>query len=807
MDISANNSMPSQKLSMSKKTDTWRESNINGALALIFNHNNSRRSSKYRKKINYDLYNGKINKSDLEYVTNPLGISNVEFPAQIQPYDVWSPIFNLLFGEEVKRPFNFIVKSINEDAISEKEEGRKQIILQKLQELLVSSQEEMPETPEELKKYMSYSEQDMREVTASHLLNYLRKDLRLEQVFAKGWEDALLAGEEIYAIESIASEPCVRRCNPLEIHCLLPHNSDLIDDAEIIVEETYMSLSKIVDTFYDSLTEKNVARLEELAQGGMAATTSFTPEILVLPNGEVPPDSNNQTIFDNRGNLRVCKVTWKSKRKVGKLKYIDEFNQEQETLVDETYKVDKNNPDESVDWIWINQYWEGWKIADDLYLNIHPKEQQFRRMDNYSICKSGYVGTIYNCNNSTSVSLMDRLTPWIYLYIIIAYRTELAIAKNLGKLARINISMIPDGWEVEKWLYYATAMGIAFEDPFNEGKKGAATGKLAGNMNHQSGSIDLETGNYIQSHIQLLAFIEDKLASVSGVTPQRMGAINTSELVGNVERSVQQSAIITEKWFEVHNYTKQRVLECLLEVAKDIYSGKTKKLQYITDDLASIIFNIDDESFACSEYGIFVTNAGKDYQTLQMLKEIMHASIQNDKLELSDAINILNTESIAEIKNKLVQSEQERNQREQLIQEQQINAQNQAIQAQMADKEEDRNWQSEEKALDRQNKIDVATISALGAASVGAKEEDINNNLIPDVLEIEKLAQKDKEHNDKLNLERDKLVHETVEKAKDRAHENQKLKKEEQLRKKELQLKDKEIAVKKIAARKKPSGK
>ena len=80
------------------------------------------------------------------------------------------------------------------------------------------------------------------------------------------------------------------------------------------------------------------------------------------------------------------------------------------------------------------------------------------------------------------------------------------------------MSLVPDGWEVEKWMYYAQSMKFGFVDSFNEGKKGQSTGKLAGNISTQNKVLDMETGNYIQQHVQLLDFVEQKIYTLSGVT-------------------------------------------------------------------------------------------------------------------------------------------------------------------------------------------------------------------------------------------------------------------------------------------------
>ena len=92
---------PRQKLSRKKKTDDWAKRCIEAGLAMVGIYDLSRRSPKKRKQRNYDLYNGKFDKDDLEYVTNPLGLETGSMPAEMQYYDIVSPIFNLLFGEEL----------------------------------------------------------------------------------------------------------------------------------------------------------------------------------------------------------------------------------------------------------------------------------------------------------------------------------------------------------------------------------------------------------------------------------------------------------------------------------------------------------------------------------------------------------------------------------------------------------------------------------------------------------------------------------------------------------------------------------
>ncbi len=769
IEYSSNANMPRQKVSIKKKNDVWRQNCINSAIGLITLYNNSRRSDKNKKQKNYNLLNGKIDRSDLEYAVNPMGLemANFTFPATIQPYDVWSPIFYELFGEDARRPFSFIVRAVNEDAITEKEEGLKKKVIEALQNFITSTNENPDEALKEIED-MTMSYKDMREHVATKLLTYLKKDLHLDMEFQKGWEDSLVAGEEIYAVEEISNEPKVRRVNPLEVHFILPHNSDLMDEADIIVEETYMSISQIIDNFYESLTDPEITALETNALSVSNSYESYN-DVVIYDKGYTPEFLTQESpTQDARGNIKVRKVTWKSKKKIGRLLYIDETGEQQETIVSEEYKPIDN---EKIEWMWVNEYWEGYKIGDSLYKNIRPKKLQFRRMDNLSHCKSGYVGAVYNCNNSQSVSLMDRLTPFIYLYIIIWYNTELAIATNMGKIALIDVSLIPDGWEIDKWLHYARAMKIGFVDSFNEGKKGERTGKQ--NQSQQNRELNLETGNYIQQHVTLLAFIEQKLQKLAGVSDARLGDIAASEAVGNTQQALTQNTYVTEKWFQIHNYNKQRVLEALVETAKSTWEGKSKKMQYISDELTTQFFSVDMNEFVNSEFGVFVSNSAKDQDILSTLKQMMQAALQNDKASLSTIIDVLGSESIADTKSKLLKSEKEFQERQQAAEQAQMEHE-QGLMG-MSQEHEERVWEHEDmqNQLDRENNIQIAEIKALGGASLGAKDPDLDDNGIPDVLEIEKLRQKDNIDKEKLRLERDKLTNEAIDKSRQRKHEKE----------------------------------
>ena len=701
---------PSQKKSTAQKLakkKQWAKDCIDAAENITEFKDNRIRRSYYNKKVNYDLYNDILDQRDIQQVTNPMGLRDTSFPAKMQNYPIANPKIDLLIGEEFKRRFDWRVRAVNADAISDKEGEKKKQLMMLMQQHLTQDafdEQEAQKELQKLNKYLNYEYQDVRELTATRLLTYLYKEQDLKSKFNAGFLDGLITAEEIYCCDIIAGEPVLRKVNPLNLYTLRSGDSHFIEDSDIIAEFSYEPVGRIIDMFYDELTQKEVEDLEsghalQTETGALLQHRGSNPifdlDTLVQErngqDGLIEVNEKGQSYFggayDEEGNVKVTRVVWKSRRKLGKLKYYDEEGDAQERVVDENYKVNVERGEE-VKWIWVNEWWEGTKIGDNIYVKVGPREVQYRSMDNLSKCYPGYVGTLYATNDSKAKSLMDRMKPYQYLYNVFMYRTELAFAKSKGKIAQLDLSLVPDGWELDKWMYYAEILGWAPVDRFKEGTKGAAQGKLAGQFQQPSQVLDLELGSYIQQHVMMLQYLENQMGEIAGVTKQRQGQVENRELVGNVERAVSQSSHITEKWFAVHDRTKLRALATLLETAKHAYRKGSKKLQYVTDELETVMFSIEGELFSEADYGLFISNTNSDMELLQSLKQLAHAGIQNDKITFSQLMDIYNSDSISSIRRKIERSEQEKMERDQeQIQKQQEHEKQMAQQQQAMQKE------------------------------------------------------------------------------------------------------------------------
>jgi hypothetical protein len=676
---------PSQKKLLAEKTEQWGTECIEAALTITYGDTSKIRKSRMAKQLNYDLINGIIDESDIERAFNPMGIKGVNFPAKIQNYPIELTKFNVLKGEEGRRRFDYKLRSVNPDVVSQKEFMMQQQMEGLIMEEVTNSnynEEQVARRLKQLHHYHQYEYQDYGEVMGQRIIDYFWYTQRLKNIFSDAFYDVLIGAEEIYGVDIMHGEPIASKRNVLNVSTFGGADSYKVEDAEIIIDSGYVPVGKVIDDYWDVLTAGEIDTLESGAR-----ENRFSGNIVLSgpidSNKELTDIGNSQLItvdgpalnhyngqFDIDGNIFCAKIVWRSRRKIGRLTYYDPQGNEQETIVDENFPIDQfKNLGWKIDWRWINEWWQGHKIGSSMYKRIEPLPRIGSKFSNPSICIPPYVGTIYSIGGGTSVSLMDRVKPYKYLYNVYMRRTELASARNKGVIAELDLAEIPDGWDEELVMMYAEANGYMVKDSFKEGKKGQATGKLVGTIKQRaSDAINLNSSEVILANLKLAQYVKNELGEVAGITPQREGQIDNRETYGGVERSVTQSSHITEEWFRVHDNTKLRVLECLLETAKYAWKNATgenaKKLQYVDDGMITHLFTVDGRRLAETEYGYYISDGQNDAELIQAIKQLSLAALQNDKATFKDLFTIYRDTSVAGMIRKLEDSEEQRNQRE-----------------------------------------------------------------------------------------------------------------------------------------------
>lgn len=802
------NQFPLQRLPMSKKTQDWKEACVDyiAGHSQGSSRDGNNRSRKEEMQTYYDLYNSIYSEKDLKYVTNPFKQQD-GFPAMAQDYNIIKPKIDLLLGEETKRPFNFRVVHTSDIATSEIQDKAKQMIIDYIQATIMSKlgpeeqaryQEALQSgeimTPEQIQKYLSKDYKDIAEITAYHSLNYLKNKLNITHEFFKGWKDALIGGEEIYYVGIVNGEPCLQRINPI----YFDYDSDTSDlefihEAQWCCYEMIMSLTEVYDRLYDKMSEKQLNELldmmDDRSKGGV------TPEVrkTSLDYPHIKTHSINgfsSNPFEEADNIHVWHCCWKSLKKIGFVNIINpETGMPEEYQVDETYKETGNELD--VEWKWIIEVWEGYRIGQDLYVGIQPIEYQHISADNPNAQRLPYTGVIYNNTNSRPRSLVSMMKPLQYMYIVLWYRLELAMARDKGKVVTMDITQIPKSMNIDvaKWMHYLSALGVNFVNPYEEGWDipGREGGKPS--QFNQISALDLTMANTIDQYINLMDKIESMLSEISGVSKQREGSISSNELVGNVERSVVQSAHITEPWFWVHNQVKKECLTMLLDTAKHAWKDNKTSIQYVLDDATRAFLTLSDDFFY-EDMDIFVEDTTKNQQQIEALKNLMQPAMQNGA-SLLDIAEIITMDNVTMIRSKLEEIEQKRMEQQQAMEQAQAEREQQMAQIQNEIKEEELMLKEAEMDLKKyeidSNNATKITVAQLNAYR-GAENMDQDGSGVPDVIEIGKQAIEQQKVNSDIASKQFEFNNKKREMEMKREIENKKIELEKQKMKQEMEL-------------------
>ena len=750
-----NATFPQQKLALSKKDDQWQHDCVNyiiGEGNIVSGGQTKTRFGELQTY--YNLYNSIFDEKDFKKITNPFKVDD-GFPATPQDFNIIRPKIDLLIGEETKRPFNFKVVRTSQEAASELMDKEKQMLQQYMEAAIMGrmSPEEQQQfqqqmqngevmPPQAITKYMNKEYKDIIENTAYHTLTYLREKLSLDNEFIKGWKDGLIAGTEIYYVGVQNAEPYLERVNPIYFSYDRSPDLEFIEDGSWCCRRMRLPVAEVYDRYYDKLSEKDLDKLNEMLTGVPSNWMGEKNPVDDFNHISMHIMDNPLYDYKTRYCINVWHCCWKSFKKIYYVTTLDETGQPQIDIVDETYQ--KVGTELSIEPDWIVEVWEGYRAGHDLYFGIQPIEYQHVSIDNPNSQKLPYCGAIYSNTNSKPRSLVSILKPLQYMYIVLWYRLELALARDKGKVINMDITQIPKNMGITpaKWMHYLSSVGVNFINPYEEGWNipGREGGKPA--TFNQITALDLSMTQVVGQYIQIMDKIEQLAGTISGITAQRQGEISTSEMVGNVERSVLQSSNITEPLHWVHNQVKRHALNMLLNTAKCAWedTGK-KKLQYVFDNGERAYLDIE-KKFYYEDMDVFVSDSAKDFENIQKLQQLIQPAMQNGA-SLLEAAEVLTTDNFNLLKQKLRDMQDRQDQLQQQQQEQQAQQQQQLQQMQNESKEQELMLKEAEMDLKRyeidsknQTQIAVAEISSYR----GTEDKDANMNGIPDPMEIAKDA-------------------------------------------------------------------
>lgn len=645
---------PPQKTSLAEKTKNDNEQ-LRQTMEFYISSVNEFYTTRNRFWKLYQLANGIFPEEYYNYVTNPLNSKrdqHTRYPAKIRNYDIINPTLRLLQGEKSKRPFPYQVYIHNEDSFIQKREEVNQRVNDVVQQMFINElnnqgfntgmETQEVEHPKKLRDELESSWVDKRAKWGQHALNYISDD----QETGDKWEDMFydsMVCDYCFSYKDIkGNDVFYEYISPFEISYVAGPNVKMIEDGEAAIRRTTMSVSEIIDRFGDLLTDEQIEKYE--------ASHRVTVTDFVQPN-----DFFRRFDTNSRADklIEVIHVTFKSLRKIGRVTRFDIFGDIEEFEVDEYYVP---SDDELIEWRWINQIFEGYRINDEDFVGIQMIPNLRGKFDDPSDCKLPYNGLCFANRNSQSISLIERMMPFQILYNIVHYRMELTLAKNKDKLTLMPLGLIPDkeGMDMFDAMYYSDATGYLF---FDETKKNAIQ-----SLQYVK-TLDASLAQSIKFVADFLKEIKNNLEEFLGISRQRKGQITSSDGLGNSERAIFQSSIITEIIFSKFDKFQQREMQGFLDLSRHAWR-KGKKGQYVNSMMELEMFDIPEEDYANSELGVFVKISAKEQEKLQELKALAQPFAQNG-VKPSLIADIISSDNFQYLKSKLEKFEREMEEKEQ----------------------------------------------------------------------------------------------------------------------------------------------
>jgi len=701
--------IPQQKLPLSKKTKIWREACVS---AFIDMSNSSSSTRKDDLKSLYDYYNGVIEASDYKYVLSPYGKTRTNFPSKMRNYPIIKPIIDLLLGEKSKRPLNYTVSVLNDDAVSQKEKQKHELLIKNLEKQFINKLQEQgmetgmgeqqTEPPEDIIAMFERSYTDNRAILGQQSLNYIIQSQEVNSKFQKAWFHYLVSGE-VYTHRGVRNkEPFYDVINPIDVDYDMDPDLEYVEDGDWALVRKYVHASTVIDHFNHILSETQVLELEDPRQ-------TEADNYLLYTRSSTSTDPN---VHRNR-LIEVVNVYWKSRKRVGFVSYTDtETGETEEFEVEEGYKIPMELKElgGTLTWVWHNEVWKGTRIDGRMFIDIAPIANQRTSLNNPSKCKLPINGRRYSDVNSKNISIVSLGIPYQLNYNIYKYRLELAIARSKDIVAQFDINMIPKKWDMDKFMYFVEGTGIAWVDYNKEG--------VQLSPQHQS-VLDMSIKT-IEQYIILLNSIVEEWEKLSGVNRQRQGQISQYEGKASSQQAIVQSSHITEDLFRKFEGLEQRDMQAMLDYSKEAWiTGKNA--MYVMPDGAAEYLSVDPLSHIEADYGIFVTNSGKEHEKIENIKGLAQSLVQNG-LPASAMAEMFDAQSFPQLKSKLKEAEAQTQQLQQAQQQAEAQQAQQLQQMQQQSQEAMVDNENNNKELDRQNRIDIAMIQSEGASAA----QDLN---------------------------------------------------------------------------------
>ena len=406
---------------------------------------------------------------------------------------------------------------------------------------------------------------------------------------------------------------------------------------------------------------------------------------------------------------------------------------------------------------WIPEAYETYKIGDNIYKRTRPIPGQYRDIHDVYTCKLPYYGAVYDATNSTPTSILDRGKNLQYYLNVAYYRLENLMASDKGKKVMMKMGLVGgDAMDIEEFQYFFETTPFGWLDEAEEGLN-------YDDINQGVKVIDLSTASDMRTYVELITMLKAEIGEAMGVSRQMEAQIAQRDAVRNTQQALVQNSLILEPFFSLHDKIKRNVSLALIEQAKVTYAGHTEPLVYVLDDMSQQMLELDEGMLSATRVGLYIADNGKTQEIKQTITTLAHAAVQAQQAKLSDVLTIMNETSTTAAVAKLKKAETEAEERLAKVEESRNEAMKQAeeirLQAQREKNQNDLDFMNAE--YDRKERLETIKGALIGMSYNADTDNDkdgendffeIAKNQLDADIKISKEAREEA----KLQLDREK---------------------------------------------------
>lgn len=476
------------------------------------------------------------------------------------------------------------------------------------------------------------------EIAAQNICNYVLQDRRidfknkLEQLFL----NMLISGESYYQVVKSHNGTNFRLelCDPMNTWVDKDPKSRYMKNGHKSVIRKWMTEEEIIIKYGDYLTESDIKELSRYKMH-FSENSNF---LLITGQESRCGSIKNPGIMHGVGAHPEA---------------VDYMFERQWDLI----------PVYEVEWIdykkkdgkYVGVRYHVTRIHSDIYILDGEDEDMPRDIDEQNEARLSVNGIWYTNGHGAPYSLMLATADQQDNYDLLLYKKDniAALAGTAGAI--VDIAQLPEmlGEDMTERLMKYQALrkiGLAVIDTSQEGSMQQNT--FYGGFDDTKG---LSAIQYIQLAIEMT---ENIVSSMTGVFRERLGGIEARDAVQNVEVGMQQSYIITKRYYQAMDTLVSEILMDCLDMAKIVYK-KGLTGQIILGDQKTI-FEVAPKYYTTTSFDIHLADSAEIIKEQEMIKQLAMQFAGSNLVDPETLFIMATSKSLTEMREAAIKSLREK---------------------------------------------------------------------------------------------------------------------------------------------------